>query len=34
MPILEGYGQTETAAATLTKGDDKETGTVGGPLEC
>ena len=32
--ILEGYGQTETAAATLTRAEDKDTGTVGGPLEC
>lgn len=34
VPILEGYGQTETAAATITKQEDKETGNVGGPLEC
>jgi long-chain acyl-CoA synthetase len=34
VPILEGYGQTETAAVTLTRPQDKDTGTVGGPLEC
>lgn len=34
-PILEGYGQTETSAAsTITKQDDPEVGHVGGPLEC
>lgn len=33
VPILEGYGQTETAAATITRNNDKETGNVGGPLE-
>ena len=31
--ILEGYGQTETAAATVTRAEDKDTGSVGGPLE-
>lgn len=34
VPILEGYGQTETAAVSLTSMLDKDTGNVGGPLEC
>lgn len=34
VPIMEGYGQTETAAATITLPHDKETGSVGGPFEC
>lgn len=34
-PICEGYGQTETAAAsTLSKAKDPMCGTVGGPLAC
>jgi long-chain acyl-CoA synthetase len=35
VPILEGYGQTETAAALcFTLPDENEPGHVGGPLQC